>query len=101
MLGWSTELTAVRRRRRRHRREVERDLWVEIATGVTSEQARQAVDVSQAVGYPWFVWWVGMAPTDLGSLCGRYLSFVKREEIVIDERKVSGRLGVGLGRTSL
>jgi len=30
-----------------HRREVERQFWVEIATGITSEKAAEAVGVSQ------------------------------------------------------
>lgn len=32
-----------------YRREVEREFWVQIATGITSEKAAEAVGVSQAV----------------------------------------------------
>ena len=37
-----------------HRREIEREFWVQIATGITSEKAAEAVGVSQAVGSRWF-----------------------------------------------
>ena len=33
-----------------HRRETERRFWAQIATGITSEKAAEAVGVSQAVG---------------------------------------------------
>ena len=33
-----------------HRREVERQFWAQIATGITSEKAAEAVGVSQSVG---------------------------------------------------
>ena len=36
------------------RREVERQFWKLIATGVTSEKAAEAVGVSQSVGGRWF-----------------------------------------------
>ncbi|MFM9428690.1 hypothetical protein RCH10_005153, partial [Variovorax sp. GrIS 2.14] len=36
------------------RREVERKFWEQIATGVTSEKAAEAVGVSQPVGGRWF-----------------------------------------------
>lgn len=65
------------------RREIEREFWREIATGVTSEQAAAVVGVSQAVGTRWFRHGGGMPPMDLTPLAGRYLSFAEREEIAI------------------
>src|SRR5438552_14462333 len=56
------------------RREVERVLWGEIATGVTSEAAAARVGVSSAVGTRWFRHRGGM-PIDLSPATGRYLSF--------------------------
>ncbi len=85
--GWMKELTGRSAMRSpgapAHRREVERDFWRVIATGVTSEQAAGAVGVSQAVGSRWFRHGGGMPPMDLGPLTGRYLSFREREEITI------------------
>jgi IS30 family transposase len=66
-----------------HRREIEREFWMQVATGVTSEQAAAAVGVSQAVGSRWFRHGGGMPPMDLGPTTGRYLSFVEREEIAL------------------
>ena len=37
-----------------HRRETERRFWEQIATGITSERAAEAVGVSPAVGTRWF-----------------------------------------------
>ena len=65
------------------RREIEREFWRVIATGVTSEEAAAAVGVSQAVGSRWFRHGGGMPPMDLAPLKGRYLSFHEREEIAI------------------
>jgi IS30 family transposase len=64
-----------------HRNEIQRLFWKQIATGITSEKAAQAVGVSQAVGTRWFRHNGGMAPSILHSLSGRYLSFTEREEI--------------------
>lgn len=66
-----------------HRREVEREFWQVVATGVTTEQAAAAVSVSAAVGCRWFRHGGGMPPMDPGALSGRYLSFREREEIAI------------------
>jgi IS30 family transposase len=66
-----------------HRREVEREFWREIATGLLPEEAAQAVGVSQAVGGRWFRHGGGMPSVDLAPLSGRYLSFREREEIAI------------------
>jgi len=66
-----------------HRREIEREFWREIKTGVTSEAAAAAVGVSQAVGTRWFRHRGGM-PTFLSNpITGRYLSFAEREEIAL------------------
>lgn len=37
-----------------HRREIERQFWLQIAKGITSEKAAEAVGASQAVGARWF-----------------------------------------------
>ena len=37
-----------------HQNAIERKFWKEVATGVTSEKAAEAVGVSQAVGSSWF-----------------------------------------------
>ena len=37
-----------------HRRKTERRFWEQIATGITSKKAAEAVGVSQAVGSRWF-----------------------------------------------
>jgi transposase, IS30 family len=65
------------------RREIEREFWRVIATGVTSEEAAAAVGVSQAAGSRWFRHGGGMPSLDLAALSGRYLSFGEREEIAI------------------
>jgi transposase, IS30 family len=57
--------------------------WVEIAKGVTSEQAAIAVGVASAVGCRWFREAGGMRPISLAPLSGRYLSLAEREEIAI------------------
>ena len=43
------------------RREIERLFWKQIATGITSEKAAEAVGVSQPVGTRWFRHRGGMA----------------------------------------
>ena len=48
------------------RREVEREFWRVIATGVTAEQAALAVGVSQAAGARWFRQGGGMPTIGLG-----------------------------------
>ncbi len=85
--GWMKELTGRSPMRSpgapSRRREVEREFWRVIATGVTSEQAAAAVGVSQAVGSRWFRHGGGMAPMNLAPTTGRYLSFAEREEIAL------------------
>ena len=66
-----------------HRREVEREFWRVIATGVTSDEAAAAVGVASAVGSRWFRHRGGMPSIGLAPLSGRYLSFSEREEIAV------------------
>ena len=101
--GWMTELTGRSPMKSpgapAHRREVERVFWMQVVTGVTSEQAAAAVGVSQAVGGRWFRHGGGMPPMDLGPTTGRYLSFVEREEIAllrvqgVGVRSIAGQIG--------
>ena len=101
--GWMRELT--RRAAMRSpgapslRREVERQFWEQIATGITSEKAAEAVGVSQPAGTRWFRHRGGM-PLFLSSpISGRYLSFAEREDIAllraqdIGVREIARRLG--------
>ena len=77
-----------------HRREVERQFWREIATGLLAEEAARAVGVSPAVGARWFRHGGGM-PIDLSPSGERYLSFREREEIAILKAQ-----GVGVRATA-
>lgn len=92
--GWMQELTGRSAMKSpgapAHRREVEREFWRVIASGVTTEEASEAVGVSQAVGTRWFRHGGGMSPMDLAPLSGRYLSFAEREEIAILRAKECG-----------
>ena len=72
------------------RREVEREFWRVIATGVTTEDAAAAVGVSSAVGSRWFRHGGGMPPMDLDQPTGRYLCFGEREEIAIMRAQGAG-----------
>src|SRR5437868_4718131 len=85
--GWMTELTGRSPMRSpgapRHRREVERRFWREIATGVTSEEAAARVGVASAVGCRWFRHGGDMPPMNLDEPTGRFLSFREREEIAV------------------
>ena len=85
--GWMTELTGRSPMNSpgapSHRKEVERQFWRVIATGVTSEEAADRVGVSSAVGCRWFRQAGGMPPMELDDLSGRYLSFAEREEIAV------------------
>jgi IS30 family transposase len=74
----------------RHRREVEREFWGEIAKGLLPEEAAAAVGVSQAVGGRWFRHGGGMPTVDLAPLSGRYLSFREREEIALLKMQGAG-----------
>ena len=81
------------------RNEIERLFWVQIATGITSEKAAQAVGVSTAVGTRWFRHRGGMPLFMSNHISGRYLSFTEREEIgllraqSIGVREIARRLG--------
>ena len=63
------------------RREIERQFWKGIATGITSEKAAEAVGVSQPAGARWFRHRGGMPLFMSSPISGRYLSFAEREEI--------------------
>jgi len=79
--------------------EIERRFWEQIATGITSERAAEAVGVSQAVGSRWFRHRGGMPLFMSNPISGRYLSFAEREEIGllraqgIGVREIARRLG--------
>lgn len=92
--GWMKELTGrspmMSPGAPTHRREVQREFWKQIASGITSEAAAAAVDVSQAVGSRWFRHGGGMPPMDLNEPVGRYLSFAEREEIALLRAKNFG-----------
>lgn len=64
-------------------REVQRQFWRVIATGVTTVEASLTVGVSWPVGARWFRHAGGMTPLSLAEPTGRYLSFAEREEIAI------------------
>ena len=82
-----------------HRREVERQFWQHIATGITSEKAAEAVGVSQAVGGRWFRHRGGMPLFMSKPASARYLSFAEREDIAllraqdVGVREIARRLG--------
>ena len=82
-----------------HRRETERRFWEQIATGITSEKAAEAVGVSPAVGTRWFRHNGGMPLSMLSPISGRYLSFAERDEIGllscqgVGVREVGRRIG--------
>lgn len=101
--GWMKQLTgreAMRSPRApSHRREVWRQFWVQIATGITSEKAAEAVGVSQAIGTRWFRRRGGMPLEMTKPVCGRYLSFAEREEMGllraqhVGVREIARRIG--------
>ena len=81
------------------RRETERRFWEQIATGITSERAAEAVGVSQAVGSRWFRHRGGMPLFMSKPVSERYLSFAEREEIGllraqdVGVREIARRIG--------
>jgi IS30 family transposase len=77
------------------RREVEREFWVLIAKGMSSEDAAVAVGASPAAGARWFREGGGMSPYGQASVSGRYLSFAEREEIALLKAQ-----GVGVRETA-
>lgn len=81
------------------RREQVQQFWVNIAKGLSSEDAAVAVGVSSPVGSRWFREAGGMCPVSLAPPSGRYLSLAEREEIAIARaegcgvRETARRLG--------
>ena len=81
------------------RREMERRFWEQIATGIASERAAQAIGVSQPVDTRWFRYRGGMPLFMSKPVSGRYLSFAEREEIGllrargIGVREIARRIG--------
>ena len=81
------------------RREIERLFWKQIATGMTSEKAAEAVGVSQPVGTRWFRHRGGMPLFMSTPISDRYLSFAEREEIgllsaqSLGVREIARRIG--------
>ena len=97
--GWMKKLTerAVMRSRGApsHRREVARQVWQQIATGITSERAAEAVGVSQPVGTRWFRHRGGMPLFMSKPVTARCLSFAEREEIAHVRAQDVGRRETG------
>lgn len=101
--GWMQELTGRGAMRSPGapslRREIERQFWEKIATGITSEKAAEAVGVSQVVGTRWFRHRGGMPLFMSRPISGRYLSFTEREEIGllwaqrVGVREIARRIG--------
>ena len=85
----------------RHRREIEREFWREIAKGMLAEEAAAAVGVAQAVGGRWFRQGGGMRTLELGQVSGRYLSFDERERISLLRAQGAGvrQIATELGRS--
>ena len=71
-------------------RQVEREFWRQVASGLTTEAAAAAVGVSHAVGKRWFRDGGGMPTLELSEPTGRYLSMHEREEIAV----LQGHVGV-------
>jgi IS30 family transposase len=71
-------------------RDVERAFWVNIAQGMTSEDAAVACGVSGPVGSRWFRERGGMPSISLTPPSGRYLSFAEREELALLRAKNFG-----------
>ena len=87
-------------------REVQRQFWRVIATGVTTVEASLSVGVSVPVGSRWFRHAGGMPPISLAEPSGRYLSFEEREEIAllrakqVGVREIARRIGRDPGTIS-
>ena len=81
------------------RREVERRFWKQIATGITSEKAAEAVGVLPVIGARWFRNRGGMPLFMSSPISERYLSFAQREEIGllraqdVGVREIARRIG--------
>ncbi|OPX06387.1 IS30 family transposase [Gordonia sp. i37] len=80
-------------------RQVQRELWRVVATGVSTAEASIGVGVSVPVGTRWFRHAGGMTPLSLEEPSGRYLSFAEREEIALlraqncGVREIARRIG--------
>ena len=72
-------------------RQVEREFWRLIASGLPTVVAAVHAGVSETVGSRWFRDGGGMATVDLAEPCGRYLSVAEREEIAVLRGRVSVR----------
>jgi IS30 family transposase len=85
--GWMKELTGRSPMKSpgkpSHRRDVERAFWWRITEGLSSDDAAQAVGVSQAAGSRWFRERGGMPTFMLDPVSCRYLCFEEREEIAL------------------
>ena len=77
------------------RSEIERLFWEQIAIGITSEKAAEAVGVSSAVGTRWFRYRGGMPLFMSNHMSGRYLSFAEREEIGLLRAQSVGKREIG------
>jgi len=64
-------------------REFERRFWIEVAKGLSTDDAAVACGASAAVGARWFRQSGGMPLFGLAPTSGRYLSFAEREEIAV------------------
>ena len=82
-------------------RAVQREFWVRIAAGLSSEDAAAAVGVSGPVGSRWFRQGGGMSPMVLTTCSARYLSFAEREEIALLKASGAGVRGIArsMGRS--
>lgn len=78
------------------RRDLERAFWVQIARGLTSEDAAVACGVSGPVGSRWFRHAGGMPPIELALVSGRYLSFSEREDIAVMRAQGIGRRQIAI-----
>jgi IS30 family transposase len=65
--------------RRHRRRELKRQFWIAIASGLTSREAA----LRTGCGADWFAKCGGMRPMSLTPLSGHFLSFEEREEIAV------------------
>jgi hypothetical protein len=76
-----------------HHGEIERAFWVEIALGLSRENAGTAVGVSPAIDSRWFRHRGVMSPFVYAPSTCRYLSFAEREEISlfrVQDKSVTG-----------
>jgi IS30 family transposase len=71
-------------------REQRQRFWLEIARGISTEEAAVSVGLASAVGSRWFREAGGMRPVTLAPLSGRYLSLTEREEIAVLKAKGCG-----------